>query len=140
MIVAVRSLVSGRASGEALVLEAPLSLWGGVDVSTGRIVDRTHPQRGEGLQGKIVVLPRGRGSSSSSSVLAELLRTARGPAGLVLAEADSILVIGALVARYLYRANCPVVVGDFPGGSGEVWEIWDDGLMRNSGETGRESR
>lgn len=140
MIAVVRSLVPGRASGEALVLEAPLSLWGGVDVSSGRIVDRTHPQRGEELQDKIVALPRGRGSSSSSSVLAELLRTTRGPAGLVLAEADSILVVGALVARYLYEANCPVVVGDFPGRSGEIWEIWDDRLMRNGGESGRGSR
>jgi predicted aconitase with swiveling domain len=136
----VRPLVTGRASGEALVLDAPLSLWGGVEVSSGRIVDHTHPQRGELLQGRIVALPGGRGSSSSSSVLAELLRTGRGPAGLVIGEPDSILVTGAVVARYLYGADCPVVVGSFPGRSGEIWEIWDDRLMRDSGEIGRRGR
>lgn len=126
-----RVLVPGRAEGPALILESPLSLWGGVDVARGLIVDPTHPQRGESLSGRIVSLPRGRGSSSSSSVLAELLRIGRGPAGLVLAEPDSILVVGSLVARYLYGSECPVVMARFPGRSGERWQIWGERLMRD---------
>ncbi|MFB3051774.1 MAG: aconitase X swivel domain-containing protein, partial [Acidimicrobiia bacterium] len=66
----------------------PLSMWGGVDTESGRIVDATHPQSGESLAGKIVVLPSGRGSSSSSSVLAEMLRIGTGPAGMILEEPD----------------------------------------------------
>jgi hypothetical protein len=124
------TLVRGRARGEVLAMEAPLSLWGGVDVSTGVVIDPTHPQRGESLRGRILSLPRGRGSSSSSSVLAEMLRTGVGPAGLITAEVDSILVTGALVASYLYGAVCPVVVAVFTGRSGEIWEIWDGRLIR----------
>jgi len=121
--------VPGRAKGEVLVLDEPLSLWGGVEVSTGRIVEASHPQCGEHLGGKIVVMPHGRGSSSSSSVLAELLRTGTGPLGIVLEQPDAILVIGALVGRSLYGVSCPLLVIDFPGNTGETWQI-DDALLR----------
>lgn len=107
-----RALVPGRASGELVVLDQSLSFWGGFEPATGRIVDRHHPQSGESLVGKVVYMPHGRGSSSSSSVLAEALRIGTAPAGLVLGEPDSILVIGSLVARFLYDVECPIYVGD----------------------------
>jgi predicted aconitase with swiveling domain len=55
-------------------------------------------------------MPTGRGSSSSSSVLAEAIRLATAPAAIVLREPDSVLVIGALVALELYGRTCPIVV------------------------------
>ncbi len=40
-------LVPGQGGeGEALVLDAPISFWGGVDAGTGRIADVRHPQCG----------------------------------------------------------------------------------------------
>ncbi len=121
-----RVLVDGVASGEVLALDATLSIWGGVDAASGRIVDATHPQSGESLAGKIVVLPHGRGSSSSSSVLAEMLRIGTGPAGIVLEEPDSILVIGALVASRLYGTRCPIVLASSTPEDGGVWRITGD--------------
>ena len=94
------------------MLDQSLSFWGGFEPATGRIVDRNHPQSGESLVGKVVYMPHGRGSSSSSSVLAEAMRIGTAPAGLVLGEPDSILVIGSLVARFLYDVECPIYVGD----------------------------
>ena len=108
-------LVEGAAEGIAEVLNAPLSLWGGMDPATGVVIDRHHPQWGAGLTGRILVMPSGRGSSSSSSVLAEAIRTGMGPAGIVLAEPDEIVVLGALVAAELYDATVPVVVVDGDG-------------------------
>jgi len=105
-----RSLLGGRAAGEACVLEEPLSFWGGYDPESGRIIDRRHPQAGAALNGVILVMPSGRGSSSSSSVLAEAIRAGTAPAGIVLAEPDDIVVLGALVARELYGTEVPVVV------------------------------
>ena len=105
-------LVSGEASGEVLALTRPLSFWGGVDVERGVIISRGHPQAGVTVAGRIVVLPTVIGSSSSSSVLAELLRIGAGPAGLVLGHPDSILAIGSIVAGALYGAGCPIVVLD----------------------------
>jgi murein DD-endopeptidase MepM/ murein hydrolase activator NlpD len=63
-------LVDGVASGTVLCLTEPLSFWGGVDPSTGSITDVHHPQRWSTVTGTILVMPSGRGSSSSSSVLA----------------------------------------------------------------------
>jgi uncharacterized protein len=108
--VTARGLVEGVGAGQVLILEQPLSLWGGVDPESGRVVERSHPQHGESLAGRVVVMPHGRGSSSASSVLAELLRKGCAPSAILLAEPDSILVIGALVARALYGADCPIAV------------------------------
>jgi predicted aconitase with swiveling domain len=94
----------------ALVLDDPVSFWGGVDPATGRIVDPHHPQRGESVAGRVLVMRSGRGSSSSSSVLAECLANGTGPAAILLGEPDSILVVGALVARELGGPRCPVIV------------------------------
>jgi predicted aconitase with swiveling domain len=105
-----KPLVAGRAEGPALVLDEPLSFWGGIDPETGRIVQVGHPQRGEVVRGRILVMPSGRGSSSSATVLAESIRLGTGPAGIVLAEVDGIIAIGALVAANLYGVTVPVVV------------------------------
>lgn len=102
----------GRAVGPALVLSEPLSFWGGVDDADGTIIDRHHPQAGETVRGKVLVMPSGRGSSSSSSVLAETIRAGTGPVAIVLAEPDGILTLGALVASKLYGTMTPVVVVD----------------------------
>jgi hypothetical protein len=105
-----RTLVAGSGEGEALVLSEPLSFWGGVDPATGEVVDPHHPQRGANVAGRVLVMPSGRGSSSSSSVLAEAIRAGRAPAAIVLREPDPILALGAIVARELYGETMPVVV------------------------------
>ena len=105
-----RAYAAGDADGRALVLTEALSFWGGIDVATGCIIDRSHPEVGTCVTGTILVMPGGRGSSSSSSVLAESLRKATGPAALILATPDPILTVGALVAESLYGVRCPIVV------------------------------
>jgi predicted aconitase with swiveling domain len=105
-----RVLLAGTARGEALVLDEPLSLWGGLDPATGEIIDVHHPQRGQRTAGRVLVMPAGRGSSSSSSVLAEAIRLGGAPVAIVLAEADEILLLGALVVELLDGKGCPIVV------------------------------
>lgn len=97
-------------SGRALVLDEGLSLWGGMDPATGEVIDTHHPQRGASLTGRIVVMPSGRGSSSSASVLAEAVRAKTAPAAILLGEPDLILSIGSAVAEELYGVVVPVVV------------------------------
>ena len=95
-------------TGPALVLGEPLSLWGGVDPATGAIIEPRHPQRGESIAGRVVVMPAARGSSSSASVLAEAVRLGTAPAAF--GEGDLILAVGAAVAEELYGVEVPVVV------------------------------
>ena len=104
------TLVPGTGTGEVFVMADPLSFWGGLDAATGAIIDRWHPQCGAVLTGKVVLMERGRGSSSGSSVLAEAIRAGTGPAAIVLLTRDAIVTLGALVAAELYGASCPVVM------------------------------
>ena len=103
-------LVSGKASGAALVLDEPLSLWGGLNPHTGFITDQRHPQKGLSVTGRVLVLPAGRGSSSASSILLEAVRTKQAPAAILTSETDGILALGAAVARELYDQAPPVIV------------------------------
>jgi predicted aconitase with swiveling domain len=105
-----RPLVRGLAEGRAEVLREPLSLWGGLDPETGSIIDAHHPQRGRGVTGSVLVMPFGRGSSSSASTFLEAVRVGTNPTAVVLGEADEILVLGAIVARALYGITIPVAV------------------------------
>jgi len=110
VIRAALSFARGEAAGEALVLTAPLSFWGGVDAETGRIRDPNHPEFGARVSGRVLVMALARGSSSSSSVLAETIRLKTAPAAIVLGSPDPILTVGALVAASLYGRACPIVV------------------------------
>jgi predicted aconitase with swiveling domain len=105
-----RLLAPGTARGTALVLHEALSLWGGIDPATGIVIDARHPQRGESVAGRVLVMPAVRGSSSSSSILAEAVRAGFAPAAILLGEPDLILVVGAAVAEELYGRTVPIVL------------------------------
>jgi predicted aconitase/predicted aconitase with swiveling domain len=117
-----RVLVEGTAAGPALVLDAPLSLWGGLEPETGDIIDQRHPQWKANVTGRVLVMPVGKGSSSASSILLEAVRLGTAPAAILLAEPDAILALGAAVARELYGVAPPVIVLD-----GESYDNIRDG-------------
>lgn len=102
----------GAASGPLRLLDSGLSFWGGFDLPSGAICDASHPQKGLTLTGCILAMASGRGSSSSSSVLAEAIRLGVGPAGILLLQADPILILGAMAADQLYHKALPIAVAD----------------------------
>ena len=104
-----RTLVGGEVTATVLVLDEPLSFWGGFDPHVGRVIDRNHPQHGEVLTGRVVAMAASRGSSSSSSVLAEAIRLGTAPAAIVLGEPDAIVALGALAAAEMYDHRIPIV-------------------------------
>jgi predicted aconitase with swiveling domain len=105
-------LVPGEGEGPVLVLDEPLSFWGGLDSTSGRVIDHWHPQRDRSVTGAVLVMPAGRGSSSGSSVLAEAIRLGTGPAAILLLTRDAIVTVGAMVAAELYGSACPVALID----------------------------
>jgi hypothetical protein len=113
-LVVERVLLDGSARGPALVLDEPLSFWGGLDAATGLITDTHHRQVGESVTGTVLVMATGRGSSSASSVLAEAIRLGTAPSALVMLESDEIIVLGAIVAEELYGITMPVVLVSAP--------------------------
>ncbi|TRC94334.1 DUF126 domain-containing protein [Mesorhizobium sp. WSM4303] len=126
-------LVPGRAGeGEALVLTAPISFWGGVDPQSGRIADVRHPQHGETIAGRVLFLPGTIGSSSASAVLMELVHNGHAPAALVLHEPDAILLLGLIVGREM-GWRTPVALrlerGAFAAYRGKRVSVADDGAL-----------
>lgn len=114
MVLTVAKILTGKTShpgaarGEVLVLTEPISFWGGVN-HQGEIIDVRHAQHKAKMTNKILVMPSGRGSSSATAVLAELIRTGDGPLGIVMRQCDTILVIGALVSTEIYGISMPIV-------------------------------
>lgn len=104
-----RSIHEGSAEGEVLVLDEPLSLWGGIELESGTICDTSHPQHGKSIKNRILLMESGRGSSSSSSALVECAYRKTAPKGIIMIHSDSILAIGAFVAADLYSIKIPVV-------------------------------
>ncbi len=102
-------LHAGTAHGPVLLLDEPLSFWGGFDPLTGTIIDVHHPQRGQSLTGKIAMMVESRGSGSAPGNLAEAIRLGTAPAAIILVQPDINLAIGARVAETLYGKPCPVL-------------------------------
>ena len=125
-----RQLVGGTASGSALVCTRPISGWGGIDPGSGRIVETGHPQRGESLAGRVLVIPGAKGSSGWSGQfhLAKLLGTA--PAAIVTASVNSKLALGLTVLGVPAMTDLPselwssVRTGDWVELSGEALTLW----------------
>ncbi len=86
-------------AASAFALTAPISFWGGVDPKSGLIVDGRHPERGQSISGRVLLVPATIGSSSAAAVLLELVHAGRAPAAIVLHQPDAILLLGLIVAK-----------------------------------------
>ena len=100
-----------------LRLDEPLSFWGGLDPATGVIVDKHHPQYGESIAGRVLVLNGTRGSTSSPGTLLEAIRLGNGPVQIVTSEADMTIVSAVFVASELYGIDVPLRIIDEQGTS-----------------------
>ena len=111
-IQAAQVLVAGEASGDVVASRQMLSFWGGVDPATGTVIDHRHPWCGRSLAGAVVVLPKGKGSSTGSYVLLDSLAAGVAPAGIVMNRVDEIIALGVVVHEELNGRAIPVVVLD----------------------------
>lgn len=105
-----RPVVPGSAEGLALVSKEPLSFWGGLDLSTGEIIDRRHERSGAVVTGRVFVFPQGRGSSTSSATFMESIKAGVAPAAIINLKVDPILALGSIVSDELYHQVVPIVV------------------------------
>jgi predicted aconitase with swiveling domain len=107
-----RATVAGEACGEALVSRMPLSLWGGLDPKSGKVTDVRHDLFGQCVSGKVLFVPEGKGSSSSSSVLLETIRAGTAPAAIVNVVTEPILATGSIIGCVLYGRTVPIFTLD----------------------------
>ena len=94
-----RKISPGSASGEALVTSQGLSFYGGVDPETGIIVEKDHELEGQSITGKVLVFPRGKGSTVGSYVIYQLAKTGKGPAAIIKQESEAIVAVGCIISE-----------------------------------------
>jgi predicted aconitase with swiveling domain len=93
-----RVIKSGHCEGQALVSPEPLSFFGGVDATTGVVVEPGHPLQGQSIAGRVLVFPTAKGSTVGSYILYRLKKAGLAPAGIVNAESEAIVAVGAIIA------------------------------------------
>lgn len=104
-----RILLSGNATGVPLVFDEPISFWGGIDPSSGNVIDVHHPQHGSCIAGRIVFLPGTRGSTAGPGALLEALFAGHGPAAIVLTRPDVSALIAITAGNHVGVTAVPVV-------------------------------
>jgi cis-L-3-hydroxyproline dehydratase len=109
MTTAAQSILAGTAEGPVLATDEPLSFWGGIDPTTGRVIDVHHPLHGRAITGTVLMMPSTRGSCTGSGVLLDLALTGRAPAALVFSEPEEVVTLGALIAAEMFGHRIPVV-------------------------------
>jgi len=94
-----RTVVGGVAEGEALVTDATISGWGGVDPKTGSVIETRHPLRGVSFANRILIFRGAKGSSGWSSMFHICRLAGTAPRALVFTEMTTKVALGAVVMR-----------------------------------------
>ncbi len=93
-----RKVLEGFVEGEALVTKEPISFMGSINPKTGYVIEKGHELEGRCLKGKVLVFPCSKGSTGGSYMLYDVVKNGVGPIGIINQDAESIMVIGAIVA------------------------------------------
>jgi hypothetical protein len=93
-----RCISPGSARGLALVSREPLGFYGGVDARTGVVIEQGHELQGQCVAGRVLVFPRGKGSTVGSYVIYGLFKNRVAPCAIVNAETETIVATGAILA------------------------------------------
>lgn len=94
-----RRIQPGTARGRVIASATPLSLLGGVDREEGAILDEATGILGERIRDRVLVFPRGKGSTAGSYVLYGLKARGEAPAALVAGEAEAVVATGAILSE-----------------------------------------
>ena len=93
-----RSINPGSAEGEAVVSKEPIGFYGGIDPKTGMFIEKGHELEGMSVRGKILVFPKGKGSTVGSYVIYGLAANKVGPLAIVNSETETIVATGVILA------------------------------------------
>jgi len=93
-----RVINPGRVEGIALVSPEPIGFYGGIDMKTGRVIEKNHPLEGESVKDRILVFPCGKGSTVGSYVIYGLKKNGVAPKAIVNKETETIVATGVILA------------------------------------------
>ncbi|MDD1764060.1 MAG: DUF126 domain-containing protein [Methanobacteriaceae archaeon] len=93
-----RRISRGKVKGQVIITKEPLSFLGGVDPTTGQVIDQGHELYQQNLKDKILVIPSGKGSTVGSYVIYQMVKNRTAPKGILALEAEPIIATGAIMA------------------------------------------
>lgn len=93
-----RTIVEGSAEGIALVSVEPVSFYGGIDPETGIVTEPRHCIEGESVKNRILIFPRGKGSTVGSYIIYRMKKRGIAPSAILNSETDIITATGCVIA------------------------------------------
>lgn len=93
-----RGISKGVAEGDALVSKDAISFLGGVNPKNGIVEEKGHSLFGKCIAGKVLVFPRGKGSTVGSYIMLQLAKNGCAPAAIINEEAEPIIAVGAIIS------------------------------------------
>ncbi|HOW05119.1 DUF126 domain-containing protein [Methanospirillum hungatei] len=99
MIVQGRGISRGIGKGPLLIGPDPISFLSGVDPETGIVLEPGHPLEGKDITGSVLAFEYGKGSTVGSYILYALSRNGHAPAAIINQEAETIIVVGAIMGK-----------------------------------------
>lgn len=94
-----RGLVKGKAEGEALVSNQPISFVGGVDPNTGIVIEKEHDIEGQSVKGKVLIFPFGKGTTYNPFAIFAMKKRGTAPAAIINVKTEEIVLTGAILAE-----------------------------------------
>jgi len=94
-----RGLVKGKAEGEALVSNQPISFVGGVDPNTGIVIEKEHDIEGQSIKGKVLIFPFGKGTTYNPFAIFAMKKRGTAPAAIINVKTEEIVLTGAILAE-----------------------------------------
>lgn len=94
-----RVIFQGSVEGEALVSSEGISFFGGVDPKTGVVTEKGHSLEGKSVAEKILVFPKGKGSTVGSYILYRLKKRGIAPKAIVNKECETIVAVGVIISE-----------------------------------------
>jgi predicted aconitase with swiveling domain len=85
--------------GEALVTRQAITFLGGVDPDTGMVVENGHEIEGQSISGKILVFPRGKGSTVGVYTIYGMKKKGTAPAGIINVKSEQVIATGAIISE-----------------------------------------
>ncbi len=109
MEIAATCILPGQGQGRILSTRQAISFWGCVNPATGLISDKRHDLFEASVSGRILVFPFGKGSSTGSLMILELLRLDLAPAAIINIRTEPLLATGPVVGKHVYAKTFPIL-------------------------------
>lgn len=94
-----RKIASGIAEGEALVTGQAITFLGGVDPDTGIVIESGHEIEGQSVKDKILIFPRGKGSTVGVYTIYGMKKRGTAPAGMINIKSEQVIATGAIISE-----------------------------------------